>query len=97
MSITHITEFHAAPGQEKTLERLLIEGPHRMQEADGSESSELYRDRDDDLAFTFIQSWASSEAHDAAFGERIVQTGHLDKVIAGLGQPLVQRTYVMVN
>jgi quinol monooxygenase YgiN len=97
MSITHITEFQAAPGQENALELLLIEGRNRMRAADGCESFELYRDQDDDLAFTFIQRWASSEAHDDAFGERIVQTGHLEKVIAGLGQPLAQRTYVMVN
>jgi quinol monooxygenase YgiN len=96
MSITHITEFHAAPGQQSTLEPLLIEGRNRMRAADGCESFDLYRDQDDELSFTFIQSWASSEAHDAAFGERIAQTGHLEKVLAGLGQPLVQHTYVIV-
>jgi quinol monooxygenase YgiN len=96
MSITHITEFHAAPGQQGTLELLLIEGRNRMRAADGCESFDLYRDQDDELSFTFIQCWASSEAHDAAFGERIAQTGHLEKVLAGLGQPLVQRTYFIV-
>jgi quinol monooxygenase YgiN len=96
MSITHITEFHAAPGQQSTLEPLLIEGRNRMRAADGCESFDLYADQDDELSFTFVQCWASSEAHDAAFGERIVETGHLEKVLAGLGQPLVQRTYVVV-
>jgi quinol monooxygenase YgiN len=96
MSITHITEFHAAPGQLNTLEPLLIEGRNRMRAAEGCESFDLYTDQDDELSFTFIQRWASSEAHDAAFGERIVETGHLEKVLASLGQPLVQRTYVMV-
>lgn len=96
MSITHITEFHAAPGQQSTLEPLLTEGRNRMRAADGCESFDLYRDKDDDLAFTFIQRWTSPEAHDAAFGERIAQSGHLEKVIAALGQPLVQHTYVMV-
>jgi quinol monooxygenase YgiN len=96
MTITHITEFHAAPGQQSTLEPLLIEGRDRMRAADGCESFDFYRDRDDELSFTFIQSWSSSEAHDAAFSERIVATGHLEKVLAGLGQPLVQRTYLLV-
>lgn len=96
MSITHITEFQAAPGQQSTLEPLLIEGRNRMRAADGCESFDLYRDQDDELSFTFIQRWASSEAHDAAFGERIAQTGHLEKVLEGLCQPLVQRTYVIV-
>jgi quinol monooxygenase YgiN len=96
MSITHVTEFHAAPGQQSTLEPLLIEGRNRMRAADGCESFDLFKDQEDELSFTFIQRWASPEAHDAAFGERIVETGHLEKVLAGLGQPLVQRTYVMV-
>ena len=96
MSITHITEFHAAPGQQSTLESVLIEGRNRMRAVDGCESFDLYKDQDDELSFTFVQRWVSSEAHDAAFGERIVGTGHLEKVLAALGQPLVQRTYVMV-
>jgi len=97
MTITHVTEFHAAPGQQDTLESLLIEGRNRMRVVDGCESFELYRERDDVLAFTFVQRWVSSEAHDAAFGERIAESGHLDKVIATLEQPLMQRTYVVVS
>jgi quinol monooxygenase YgiN len=96
MSITHITEFHAQPGQQSVLEPLLVEGRSRMRAADGCESFELYRDQDDELSFTFVQGWASAEAHDAAFGERIMATGHLEKVMATLGQPLVQRTYLLV-
>jgi quinol monooxygenase YgiN len=96
MTVTHVTEFHAAPGQQSTLEPLLIEGRNRMRAADGCESFDLYSEEDNDLAFTFVQRWVSGEAHDAAFGERIVQTGHLEKVLAALGQPLVQRTYVTV-
>jgi quinol monooxygenase YgiN len=96
MSIVHITEFHAALGQESSLAGLLTEGRKRMRAADGCESFDLYRDQDDDQSFTFVQSWVSSEAHDAAFAERILQTGHLQKVLATLAQPLLQRTYVMV-
>jgi quinol monooxygenase YgiN len=97
MSIMHVTQFHAAPGQETTLAGLLSEGRNRMRAADGCESFDLYRDQDDDQAFIFIQGWASPGAHDAAFAERIIQTGHLEKVLATLGQPLVQRTYVMMT
>jgi quinol monooxygenase YgiN len=96
MSITHITSFRAAPGQQSTLESLLIEGRNRMRVADGCESFDLYRDQADELSFTFIQRWTSPEFHDAAFDERIVATGHIEKVMAALGQPLVQRTYDMV-
>jgi quinol monooxygenase YgiN len=96
MTITHITEFQAVSGQQDTLEQLLIEGQGRMRTADGCQSFDLYRDQNDELSFTFVQSWISSEAHDAAFGERIVETGHLQKVLGALGQPLIQRTYVRV-
>ena len=95
MSITHITEFHAAPGQEGTLVALLTEGRDRMRAAEGCESFDLYRDQDDELSFTFVQSWSSHEAHDAAFGERIVGSGHLDKVLASLAEPLVQHSYTL--
>jgi quinol monooxygenase YgiN len=96
MSITHVTEFRSAPGQESTLEVLLTEGRNQMRAADGCESFDLYSDRDDAHAFTFVQRWVSPEAHDAAFAERIAQTGHLEKVLATLAQPLVQRTYIMI-
>jgi quinol monooxygenase YgiN len=96
MSITHITEFHAAPGQEGMLATLLTEGRNRKRAADGCELFDLYQGQDDGNAFTFIQRWISPEAHDAAFADRIVQTGHLQEVLATLGQPLVQRTYVIV-
>jgi quinol monooxygenase YgiN len=96
MSITHITEFHASPDQESTLAALLTEGRDRMRGAEGCEAFHLYRDQDDDHAFTFVQHWASAQAHDAAFGERIVQTGHLEKVLASLARPLIQRTYVII-
>jgi quinol monooxygenase YgiN len=96
MSIMHITEFHAASGQEGTLGALLTEGRNRMRAAEGCQSFDLYRGQDDEHAFTFIQCWISPEAHDAAFAERIVETGHLQKVLATLGQPLVQRTYILV-
>ena|ERR1700722_5842272 len=96
MGIIKITEFQSAAGQQNTLGPLLAEGRNRMRLADGCETFDLYRDEDDELSFTFVQRWASTESHDAAFGERIVQSGHLEKVLKCLGKPLIQRTYVMV-
>jgi quinol monooxygenase YgiN len=97
MSITHITEFHAASGQESALADLLSEGRSRMRAADGCESFDLFREQDDPKAFTFVQRWSTPEAHDTAFAERIAATGHLEKVLATLGAPLIQRTYVIVS
>jgi hypothetical protein len=45
MSITHITEFHAAPGQEGMLATLLTEGRNRKRAADGCELFDLTKVR----------------------------------------------------
>ena len=94
MSITHVTQFHAAPDRESELATLLEEGRNRMRASAGCESFDLLRDESDTQAFIFIQRWISPEAHDKAFVEHIVQTGHPDKVLAALGEPLAQRTFL---
>jgi len=68
-----------------------------MRAAEGCESFDLLRDEDDLRALAFLQRWGSQETHDTAFAERIVQTGHLDKVLAALDEPIVQRTYQIVS
>jgi len=50
----------------------------------------------DRCSFVFLQRWDSHEAHDGAFVEHIVQTGHLDKVLAALDEPIQQDTYEVV-
>jgi quinol monooxygenase YgiN len=97
VSITTITQFHAAPDQEHLLRELLAEGRERMRASEGCESFELVQDESDARSLTFIQHWASHQAHDSAFGERIMKTGHLDKVIATLDQPIVQHTYTALS
>jgi quinol monooxygenase YgiN len=97
MGITTVTQFHAAPGQEDVLAELLAEGRNRMRAAEGCESFDLLRDEDDPRGLAFLQRWVSHEAHDTAFAERIVQTGHLDKVLAALDDPIVQHTYQVVS
>lgn len=97
MSITTITQFHAAPDQGNVLRGLLAEGRERMRAAEGCESFELVQDENDAHSLTFIQHWASHDAHDSAFGERIMKTGHLDQVIAALDQPIIQHTYTAVS
>jgi quinol monooxygenase YgiN len=97
MSITTITLLHAGPGQEDVLAGLLAEGRNRMRAAEGCESFDLLRDEDDPRSFTFLQHWISHEAHDTAFAERILKTGHLDKVIAAVDEPIAQHTYTTVS
>jgi len=97
MSITTLTRFHAAAGQEKMLLELQSEGRRRMLSAAGCESFEILRNNADQRSFVFIQRWASREAHDSAFGELIVASGHLKKVLATLDEGVVQDFYEAVS
>jgi hypothetical protein len=90
MSITTVTRFHAAPGEEKALLELQTEGRRRMLVADGCQSFDILRDQSDTQSFVFVQTWTSREAHDAAFGELIVASGHLEKVLAVLDEGVAQ-------
>jgi quinol monooxygenase YgiN len=97
MSVTSLTRFHATAGQEKTLLELQSEGRRRMLAADGCESFDILRDEGDHRSFVFVQTWASREAHDAAFGDLILASGHLEKVLATLDEGVVQNFYEIVS
>jgi quinol monooxygenase YgiN len=96
MSVTSLTRFHATPGQEDTLLALQEEGRQRMLGAEGCESFEILRDQSDRQSFVFVQTWSTREAHDAAFGELILASGHLEKVLSALDQAVVQNFYERV-
>ena len=87
MSVTTVTRFHATAGQEATLFELQIEGRRRMLAADGCESFDILRDQADPRSSAFIQPWSSREAHDAAFGELIMASGHLESSSVERPQP----------
>ena len=53
--------------------------------------------RRDPRSFAFVQTWSSREAHDAAFGELIMASGHLEKVLAALDEGVVQTFYDVVS
>lgn len=97
MSITSVTRFHATPGQEGVLLDLQTEGRRRMVAAEGCESFDILRDQTDPRSFVFLQTWASREAHDAAFGELILASGHLEKVLAVLDEGVTQTFYEVVS
>jgi quinol monooxygenase YgiN len=96
MSIATVTRFHVTPGHEEALLELLMEGRGRMHAARGCESFSLLRDEADPQSLVFLQRWATHEAHNAAFSERILETGHLEKVLATLDEPIVQNVYEVV-
>lgn len=64
---------------------------------DGCESFDILRDQSDPRSFAFIQTWDSREAHDAAFGELILASGHLEKVLATLDEGVTQTFYEVVS
>lgn len=97
MSVTTVTRFHAAEGQEAALLELQSEGRRRMLAADGCESFDILRDQNDLRSSVFIQTWSTCEAHDAAFGELIMASGHLEKVLATLDEGVVQTFYDVVS
>ncbi len=97
MSVTTVTRFHVAAGQEATLLALQSEGRRRMLAADGCKSFDILRDQADSRSSAFVQTWSSREAHDAAFGELIMASGHLEKVLATLDEGVVQNFYDVVS
>jgi quinol monooxygenase YgiN len=94
MSITTVTQFHASPGQAEALLALQSEGRRRMLGAAGCEAFDILRDQSDDHSFVFIQTWTTREAHDEAFGELILASGHLERVLA---QGVTQTFYEVVS
>jgi len=90
MSITTVTRFHAIEGQEETLLELQLEGRRRMLAAAGCESFKILHDQADPRSSAFLQTWSSRQDHDAAFGELILASGHLEKVLATLDEGVVQ-------
>jgi quinol monooxygenase YgiN len=97
MSITTITRFHVAAGQEEALLELQTEGRRRMVAAEGCESFQILRDQTDPRSSVFFQTWSSREAHDAAFGELILASGHLEKVLAALDEGVTQTFYEVLS
>ena len=97
MSVTSVTRFHAAEGKEEDLLELQSEGRRRMLAAEGCESFDILRDQGDARSSVFIQTWSSREAHDAAFGELIMASGHLEKVLATLDEGVVQTFYDVIS
>ena len=97
MSVTTITRFHAAEGKEVMLLELQTEGRRRMLGAEGCESFDILHDQTDGRSSAFVQTWSSREAHDSAFGELIMASGHLEKVLATLDEAVVQTFYDVVS
>jgi quinol monooxygenase YgiN len=97
MSIVTVTRFHAAPGRESDLMELHAQGRSAMLGAEGCESFDILREESDPNCFVFVQRWASRAAHDTAFEELILSSGHLAKVLDTLDEPIAQNIYGLIS
>jgi hypothetical protein len=68
-----------------------------MVAAQGCEAFDILQDQSDRRLSMFVQMWATREAHNAAFAERILASGHLEKVLAVLDEGVVQTFSTVVS
>jgi quinol monooxygenase YgiN len=61
-----------------------------MLAAEGCKSFDFLHDQADQRSSSLLQTWSSREARDAAFGELIMASGHLEKILATLDEGVVQ-------
>lgn len=88
MSETFILDFHASAGNAGALLALLQEGRDFSLKADGCEAFDVYQRVDDSHHFVFVERWDSVAAHDANFATNVKGSGHLDKIIPLLSEPI---------
>ncbi len=81
MSVNVVVNFCASDGNAEGLKQLLERGRDISRTSPGCESFELYQRQDDPNKFVFLETWASIEAHHQNMAEKIVASGHLEKVL----------------
>jgi quinol monooxygenase YgiN len=88
VSETYILNFHASAGNADALLALLQQGRDFSLESDGCEAFEVYQRVDDPHHIVFVERWASVAEHDANFATKVKGSGHLDKIIPLLSEPI---------
>jgi quinol monooxygenase YgiN len=76
---------------------LQTEGRSWMVAAEGCESFDILRGEADSQSLVFVQKWTDRAAHDTAFAQLIVVSGHLEKVLKTLDEPIVQNVYLVAS
>ncbi len=85
MSIVRHYLMVAKPGEEDTLSDALGALAAKVRPIDGCEGVELYKDADKGERFTFIERWASIEAHKA--GGKLLGKEAFAPIMAALACP----------
>lgn len=88
MSVTVIVNLRANDGQADALRALLQRGRHISQTAAGCEEFDLYQGHDDPHQFVMVERWKSVDAHHESFETKILASGHLEKVLAHIAEPI---------
>jgi quinol monooxygenase YgiN len=93
MSLTVIVNFRAAEGKAEALLPLLRTGRDFSLKAEGCEAFDLYQGEDDPHQFVMVERWTSLEAHHANFETNVRASGHLDKILPLLSEPIRSGVY----
>jgi quinol monooxygenase YgiN len=81
MSVSVVVNFYASEGKADELRPLLQRGRDISRRSLGCESFELFQRQDDLNKFVFLETWSSIEAHHQNMAEKIVASGHLEKIL----------------
>jgi quinol monooxygenase YgiN len=88
MSVTVVVNFQASEGNGEKLLSLLQEGREFSRKAEGCESFELFRRKDDPNKFMFLERWTTLDAHHENMEKKVVASGHLDRIKQLLTGPI---------
>lgn len=85
MTVARLYIIPAADGKSAEMEEALLTLAKVVEQADGSEGTELLRDLGNEHRFIFIEKWATEEHHARALAA--LPAGSLDGVQAAAGGP----------
>ena len=88
-----MVHFRAGEGNAGALLALLQRGRDFSLQADGCEAFEVYQGRDDPHRFALVERWTSIEAHHANVEQNVKGSGHLDKILPLLSEPIQSGAY----
>jgi quinol monooxygenase YgiN len=88
MSVLFLVHVHAADGNADALLALLRQGRDLSLAAQGCESFEVWQAQDQPGRFVMVERWRSIEDHHANFARNIKGSGHLDRILPLLAEPI---------
>lgn len=84
VSVTYVVNLQASEGNAEKLLSLLQQGRDFSRKAEGCESFEVFKRKDDPHKLMLLERWTSLEAHQENMAKNVVASGHFEKI-----QPLL--------